>query len=209
MNVRLGATKRARRSELLALRWRDLDLLLCQMSVNKGLHHLWRDAAQRLELDGRFVTRPPKTAQGRRLIALPPSAAMVLREHHEQQEAERELLGATLGADDLVFAQPDGSPLLSNSVTHAWIKLVRRLGLAGVRLHDARHSHASLLLKAGVHPKVVQERLGHSKIGTTLDLYSHVAPGLQEAAAARFDGFLTKAPAALNGKAAEALPALV
>jgi integrase len=69
----------------------------------------------------------------------------------------------------------------------AWIKLVRRTGLKGVRLHDARHTHASLMLKQGVHPKVVQERLGHASIQVTLDTYSHVAPGLQEAAANGFD----------------------
>lgn len=68
--------------------------------------------------------------------------------------------------------------------------LVRRNGLAGTRLHDIRHSHASLLLKQGIHPKIVQERLGHATISTTLDLYSHVAPGLQAAAAAKFDEIL-------------------
>ena len=72
-------------------------------------------------------------------------------------------------------------------MTHAWIKLVRHTGLKGIRLHDARHSHASLMLKQGIHPKVVQERLGHSSIVITLDTYSHVAPGLQQAAATRFD----------------------
>ena len=77
--------------------------------------------------------------------------------------------------------------MLPNSVTHAWIKLVRRCGSRGIRLHDARHTHASLLLKQGVHPKIVQERLGHGSIQITLDLYSHIAPGLQQAAANKFD----------------------
>ena len=77
--------------------------------------------------------------------------------------------------------------MLPNSVTHAWIKLVRRTGLKGIRLHDARHTHASLMLKQGVYPKIVQERLGHASIAVTLDIYSHAAPGLQEAAAKRFD----------------------
>ena len=67
------------------------------------------------------------------------------------------------------------------------MKLVRRCGLKGIRLHDARHTHASLLLKQGVHPKIVQERLGHAGIDVTLDLYSHVAHGLQQAAANKFD----------------------
>jgi integrase len=77
--------------------------------------------------------------------------------------------------------------MLPNSVTHAWIKLVRRNGFYGVRLHDARHTHASLLLKQGVHPKVVQERLGHASIAMTLDTYSHTIPGMQKAAATNFD----------------------
>ncbi len=95
-----------------------------------------------------------------------------------------------LSANDLVFSHYDGSPLLPNSVTHAWIKLVRRCGLNGIRLHDARHTHASLLLKQGVHPKIVQERLGHGSIQITLDTYSHVAPGLQQAAANKFDDIM-------------------
>lgn len=97
------------------------------------------------------------------------------------------MLGIPLKDDDLVFSQLDGKPLLPDTVTHAWIKLVRQIGLEGIRLHDARHSHASLMLKQGTHPKIVQERLGHASIQITLDTYSHVAPGLQEAAAERFD----------------------
>ncbi len=97
------------------------------------------------------------------------------------------MLGVQLKDDALVFAHYDGTPLLPNTVSHAWIKLVRRSGLKGIRLHDARHSHASLMLKQGIHPKIVQERLGHASIQVTLDTYSHVAPGLQAAAAKRFD----------------------
>lgn len=167
-----------RRSELLALRWSDVDLDLAHVSVARTLHHL---------RDGTTIFRVPKTPKGRRLVALPPSAALVLREHRDNQKAESILLGRSLTEDDLVFAQPDGSPLLPDTVTHAWIKLARRSGLAGVRLHDARHSHASLMLKAGIHPKVVQERLGHASIQITLDTYSHLVPSLQTAAAVRFD----------------------
>jgi len=70
---------------------------------------------------------------------------------------------------------------------HAFLKLARRCGLKGIHLHSARHSHASLMLKQGIHPKIVQERLGHASIETTLDTYSHIVPGLQQAAAVRFD----------------------
>ena len=167
-----------RRSELLALRWCDVDLLLCQIHVTHSLHHM---------RNGEIVFRSPKTDKSRRMIALSPSAALVLREHKEKHKGTRVMLGMILVDDDLIFSDIHGKPLLPNSVTHAWIKMVRRIGLDGVRLHDARHSHASLMLKAGIHPKIVQERLGHSSIQITLDTYSHVAPGLQEAAAARFD----------------------
>jgi len=103
----------------------------------------------------------------------------------------RAMLGISLREDGLVFSDYEGKPLLPNTVTHAWIRLVRRIGLKGIRLHDARHSHASLMLKAGVHPKIVSERLGHSNVGITLDTYSHVLPGLQEAAAKRFDDLVS------------------
>ena len=96
-----------------------------------------------------------------------------------------------LRGSDLVLSRVDGSPIAPDSLSQAWRRLARQHGFSGVRLHDARHAHASLLLKAGTHPKVVQERLGHSTVGITLDLYSHVAPGLQEAAALAFDGQLT------------------
>ena len=98
--------------------------------------------------------------------------------------------------DDLVFSKEDGSPLSPNSITSAWIRLAKRTGLEGIRLHDARHTHASLMLKQGVHPKIVQERLGHSTIAITLDTYSHVTPGLQEAAANRFDDIVSPKPVA-------------
>ncbi|MFC1902399.1 tyrosine-type recombinase/integrase [Chloroflexota bacterium] len=111
----------------------------------------------------------------------------MLQEHRDKQEGQRVLLGIPPKDDDLVFSDHEGKPLLPDTVSHVWVKLVKRTGLEGIRLHDARHTHASLLLKQGVHPKVVQERLGHATISTTLDLYSHVAPGLQEAAAAGFD----------------------
>jgi len=167
-----------RRSELLALRWSDIDLILCQLSVTRALHQL---------RDGSLIFRQPKTAKGCRLISLSPSTAIVLRQHREQQEKTRQVLGLTLTDDYLVFCKVDGKPLLPNTVSHAWTKLARRTGLKGIRLHDARHTHASLMLKQGVHPKIVQERLGHASIQITLDTYSHVAPGLQQAAANRFD----------------------
>lgn len=97
------------------------------------------------------------------------------------------MLGTTLKDDYLVFSTPEGKPLRPNTVSRAWTTQAARAGIKVIRFHDARHSHASLMLKQGTHPKIVQERLGHASIQITLDTYSHVAPGLQEAAAAHFD----------------------
>lgn len=167
-----------RRSELLALRWSDTDLLLCQLSVSRSIHQLH---------NGAIIFRQPKTERSRRTISLSPSTAIVLREHRAQQEQMKQSSGLAISEADLVFSQYDGKPLLPDSITHAWNKLAVRCGLDGIRLHDARHTHASLILKQSVHPKIVQERLGHASIQITLDTYPHVALGLQEAAAAGFD----------------------
>ena len=171
-----------RRSELLALRWQDIDFLLSQIYINRSLHAL---------KGGKVIFKAPKSAKGRRTVAMPPSLYLVLDEYRKAREAESLLLDQPISDTDLIFGTL-GDPLLPNTVTHAWIRLVRRTGLKVIRFHDARHTHASLMLKQGIHPKVVQERLGHSSISITLDTYSHIAPGLQEAAAKRFDEVLKK-----------------
>lgn len=175
-----------RRSELLAVRWRDVDLLGMQISVSRSMQYLHK-------VKDHVKFKEPKTKQSRRTIALTPANALILKEHREQQNSIRQSMRLPpVSDDDLVFTRDDFSPMLPDSVGHAWAKLVLKCGLKGIRLHDARHTHASLLLKQGVHPKIVQERLGHSTISTTLDTYSHVAPGLQHAAANGFDSVLKK-----------------
>jgi integrase len=117
---------------------------------------------------------------------------LLLRECYEKQEQERAKLGICLTDDDLVFSTLEGKPLRPNTVTYAWTRLANRAGIKVIRFHDARHTHASLMLKQSVHPKIVQERLGHSSIQITLDTYSHVAPGLQQSAAESFDKLFNK-----------------
>ena len=102
------------------------------------------------------------------------------------------MLGGKLSEDDFVFAHPDGTPLNPNTVTHTFARIVKRAGLSSIRLCDLRHIHGTIRLKVGVYPKVVQERLGHSSITTTLDIYSHTVPGLQKAAAERLDALLRR-----------------
>ena len=182
-----------RRSELLALKWKDVDLLLCQINVNRGLHRL---------ADGKYIFTEPKSARSRRTIALSPSAIPVLRDHQERRKQDFIILGRTLSEEDLVFCRIDGLPLRPNNVTRTWKVVAKRCGLEPIRLHDARHTHATLMLKRNVHPKIVQERLGHASIQMTLDTYSHVAPGIQEAAAKAFDDLfdMNRNPIVLKGE---------
>lgn len=167
-----------RRSEALALRWSDVDLLGCQLSINKTMQFL----------NKKVTFKSPKTANSRRLVALSPSTSVVLRLHREAQNKIRKYKEESpVSDDDLVFCQSDGSPYLPNTISHAWIKLVKKCGLDGVRLHDARHTHATLLFKSGVSAKVIQERLGHSSVAFTMNTYVHVSPGMQKQAANQFD----------------------
>jgi len=167
-----------RRSELLGLRWKDVELDLATLSVVQTLHYVPGKG---------YIFREPKTKRSRRLVDLSPSLVLLLREHRANHELEKKLFGCSVIPDDLVFSYPDGTPLPPNSITKAFHKLAKSLGMPGMRLHDLRHTHATLMLRQGVHPKVVSERLGHSSVAITLDTYSHVMPGIQAAAAQRFD----------------------
>ena len=173
-----------RRSELLGLRWKDVDLLLATLRVVQTLQKL---------NTGEFIYQEPKTAAGRRTIALSPASCLELRVHRAKQEKDAALLGRPLTEDDLVFGHPDGSPRVPSTLTLAFRRLTRRIGFTGVRLHDLRHTMASLYLQQGVSPKTVAERLGHASVTITLDLYSHCLPGVQEAAAAQFDAAMAAA----------------
>ncbi|HIM37381.1 MAG TPA: site-specific integrase [Dehalococcoidia bacterium] len=167
-----------RRSEALALRWLDLDLTLAQASITRSMHHL---------RDGRIVFRQPKTIRSRRSISLPPSLAISLRQHRTGQASLKATLGLGFSDEDLVFCHSDGSPYLPDTITHYWTKLTRRLGFQGIRLHDARHTHATMLMKDNVDPLTVQRRLGHASITTTFDIYGHLIPEHERQAAAKFD----------------------
>jgi len=167
-----------RRSEALGLRWCNVDLETSTLSVAQTLHQL---------RNGEYLFREPKSKRSKRQIALPPSLAILFWQYRLKQEHAHTLLGKVLTPGDLVFSHLDGRPLRPNSITRAFQTIAESVGLKGVRLHDLRHAHATILLEQGVHPKIVQERLGHSSVSTTLDIYSHVVPGLQEAAARQFD----------------------
>ena len=166
-----------RGSEALALRWQDKDVDLGYISVNRSFHQL---------NDKFFLFQQTKSDQSRRAVAMPSSLSIVIRKNLENQHAQRLLLGLNVSDSDLVFAHAHGSPMLPHSITNAWKRLVKNAGFMGVRLHDSRHTHATLMLKQGVYPKTEAERLGHGSVVITLDTYSHVLPGIQEAAARAF-----------------------
>jgi integrase len=167
-----------RRGELLALRWRNLDLENACLYVTETAYLL---------RNGDYEIKEPKTPHSRRMVTLSPSLVELLKLHKADQELLRIQLGVKMSKDDFVFIGLDGSPLNPDTVTHAFGKVVKRAGLTGIRMHDLRHTHATLMLAAGIHPKIVSERLGHASVSTTLNIYSHVLPGLQEKAVEKFD----------------------
>jgi integrase len=131
------------------------------------------------------LIKPPKGGKGR-VITLPSYTVEELRRLKREQAEDLLRLGVRQAGDALVCAQPDGRPMHPNVVTSYFGRVARRLGLP-VHFHSLRHTHATQLLLAGVHPKVAQERLGHSSVAMTMDIYSHVTDHLRDDAAAKID----------------------
>lgn len=140
-----------------------------------------------------YVYSEPKNNSSRRQVPFGESTELTLRQERERQILCAQEMGWDVMGTDPVLAFPDGTPLKLDGLTHAWKRIAKKAGIEGVTLHGARHSHATLLLKAGTHPKVVQERLGHASIMTTMDLYSHTVPGMQEQAVADLERAIEKA----------------
>jgi integrase len=171
-----------RRGEVLAVRWRHIDLEIGQVGIVESLEQT------------RAGLRFKETKSGRaRTVALSATVIDELRGHRARQAQELLRLGIRLSPNTLVAARPDGEPMQPRSLTHEWEKLTMRRGLRRIRFHDLRHAHATHLLASGVHPKIASERLGHSSVGITLDLYSHVTRGMQVDAAALVDAALQSA----------------
>jgi integrase len=126
-------------------------------------------------------------------LALSATVVDELRKYRLRQAQELLRLGIRQADDTLVCTLADGSPLRPNTLTIYWAQLATRLDLPRIRFHDLRHACATHMLALGIHPKIASERLGHSRIAVTLDLYSHVMPGMQEEAAARVDEALKAA----------------
>lgn len=169
----LLATTGMRRGEAVGLRWKDVDLDKGRLSVVQTI----------TQTRSKVTIGEPKTARGRRSIALDDATVDVLRDHRKAMLEERLLVGPGFSDEGLVFHHPDGSCLRPDAVSAQFVRRVSQYDLARLTLHGLRHTWATLALEHSVHPRVVQERLGHSTIAITLGIYSHVSPTLHDEAA--------------------------
>jgi integrase len=176
MPILLGALCGLRRGEIAALRWRNVDLDAGQLAVTASVEQT------------KAGCREKETKSGRaRTVALSTTMIEELRSHRRRQAEALLAIGLRLTDDHHVITQADGTALQPNSIGHAFAMFLQATNRPHIRFHDLRHSHATQMLAAGIHPKIASERLGHAKVGTTLDLYSHVLPGMQAEAAEAVD----------------------
>ena len=171
-----------RRGELAGLRWRDIDLESGKVAV----------VVQRTTVDYRVVSIEPK-AGSRRVVQLADDVLTEVRAHHRRQAGERVAAGL-LGAcpDDVVFAEESGVPYHPQRIRVLFAKACKQAAVPVITLHALRHTMATAALQAGIHPKIVQERLGHSTIAMTLDIYSHVTNTIQSIAAETLHHHMTR-----------------
>ena len=176
----LAAATGLRQSELCGLSWESVDLERSTLTVEQSCHWLPRQG---------FIFRQPKTTTSIRAVTLSAGTGRRLREHRHEQLQERLSAGAAYDqeAKHLVFGDAIGRPLHPSNIRTAWQAITKQADVAGLRVHDLRHAHASALLRQGVHVKVISERLGHASIAVTMDLYGHLTGNLQEDAAEAFD----------------------
>ncbi len=172
--LRLAAMTGLRRSELIGLRWADLDMEKGVLRVRRRI-----TTVNHVPVEGDV-----KSARSRRTIDVDAQTMKILRAHRKAQLELRMSVGNGYDDRDLVFAMPDGATWNPDVLTRGFARLVKASDLPRIRLHDLRHTHATHLLAAGVNPKVVSERLGHASVAFTLDVYGHVLPGQQADAAA-------------------------
>ena len=172
-----------RRGELAGLRWHDVDLPVHTLAVTQ----------QRAVADHRVVIAEPK-ARSRRVITLDASVCDALTAHRRRQLEERLAAGPGWVDSGYVFVDEIGQPYHPQRLRIMLERASRDAGVPPIRLHDLRHTMATTALRAGIHPKVVQERLGHSSVALTLDTYSHVTPTLQQAAADALGELLSGPP---------------
>jgi integrase len=179
-----------RRGEILGLRWADIELEAGYLHVRRSIE----------ETKAGVAFKEPKSRKGRRIVSLTPTVTATLAAHREQQERRRQILGAGYETGDLVCCQDDGRIWKPSAFDSSYRQLLKRRKLTGPTFHALRHSHASHLLRSGVDPKVISERLGHSKVAFTLDKYVHLMPGMQEAAAQKIEDAMATARTRIAGR---------
>jgi integrase len=170
-----------RRGEALGLRWNDIDLDGRTLTVSQTVQRT----------NGKLQFLEPKTQRSRRTISIPYTVVSALRGHRRRQLEERLAAGPRWQDFGLVFTTRLGTPLEPRNVHRDFKRILARAGVPNQRFHDLRHAAASLLLAQGVSPRVVMELLGHSRIGITMDTYSHVVPSLMREAADKMDQILS------------------
>lgn len=176
-----------RRGELLALKWQDINMATGMLQVRRILTHM----PMKLSGKGGCVEAEPKTEKSRRSILIAPFALEKLKEHRARQAEEKRQAGNAWKDNDLVCCSLVGGHLHSSHIVfYQFKKLLKDAGLPNIRFHDLRHSSATMLLSLGVHPKVVQEMLGHSQISMTMDIYSHTLPTMQQEAIGKLNTVL-------------------
>ena len=164
----LAAMTGMRRGEILGLSWADIDFDNARLSVRRSL----------VSSDYKIKVSEPKTERGRRTVALDPAMLRVLRDHQGRQLLERVAMAGDWGNElDLVFTREDGSPIHPQAFSEMFEKHVKDSKLPKLSLHGLRHTHATIALRAGVHPKVVSERLGHASVAFTLRRLHGLATG--------------------------------
>jgi len=178
----LAVTTGLRQGELLGLQWTDIDWPSGQIQVQRQL--------QRVAGKGLLLVAP-KSKAGKRVVVVGNKAIEKLRKHFKMQQIERQLAANRWQEHDLVFASTIGTPEDPRNLFRHFKQVLKNAGLPEIRFHDLRHSAATLMLQQGVHPKIVQERLGHASITLTLDTYSHVIPSMQHDIADKLDEILT------------------
>ncbi len=179
-----------RRSELAGLQWGDLDLERGVLSVKRA----------RTQVEGKPILKAPKSAASRRTVDLDAETAAVLKRWKVNQLEERLRAGTAWEPGEWVFANELGAPWRPDRLTRRFVEAVKAAGLPATDIKGLRHAHATALLRAGVHPKVVQERLGHSSISVTMDIYSSVLPGIQREAIEQLASMMEAGNSSIDGR---------
>ena len=187
--IHLAITTGLRQSELLALKWSDIDWGRTVISVRRQLKRKYKKRDYFTSL---------KTKSGLRVISLGAKTVQKLREHHQKQIDQKEKVGDQWEENNLIFPSGVGTPLMQRNLFRKFKQILRDSGLREIRFHDLRHTAASLMLNHGVSPLIVAKRLGHSKISVTLDTYGHLLPGMQHESANYIDDLITPIPVKLH-----------